>query len=100
MKYLKRLKNELLDLTDKLDAKCLLPEYVSVKRLHRKEVLVIVIEMIKKARALDLATEYWSSGSSEDWQSFLTNVKHWLGQAPDMPEKCVEKKASAAQPSV
>lgn len=96
MRYLKRLKGELQELTEKLTVKGPLPEYVSVKKLHRKEVITVVIEMIKKARALDLAMEYWSAGASEDWQAYLTNVKHWLGQAPKMPEKCVEKSKAAA----
>jgi len=95
MRYLKRLKNELAELTEKLTVKGPLPEYVSVKKLQRQGAIMVIISLIKMARALDVASDGWSAEHSDDWHEYLVNVKHWLGQAPQLP-KAVEKKKEAA----
>lgn len=95
MRYLKRLKNELQELTEKLTPKGPLPEYVSVKKVHRQGALQVVIDLIKRARALDVATDLWTTETSQEWATYLVNLKHWMGQAPE-PPKVVEKKKAAA----
>jgi hypothetical protein len=42
-----------------------------------------------------VASDGWSAEHSDDWHEYLVNVKHWLGQAPQLP-KAVEKKKEAA----
>jgi hypothetical protein len=96
MRYLKRLKNELQDLTEKLTPKGPNPEYVSVKKLNRQTMLRIVISLIQKARAFYQATEEWTPENSEAWEDFLASVNSWLKQVPKIPEGLVEKSKTAA----
>jgi hypothetical protein len=96
MKYLKRLKNELLELAEKTQVKGDTPGYVSLCHLNRKEVVTALIVLLKQVRAVDHATDDWSTGNSKAWTDYLTNLKHWLGQAPPLPKKVVEKRDAAA----
>lgn len=96
MKYLKRLKNELLDLTEKLTPKGDKPEYVSARKTNRSHVLVVLIEMIRKVRALDEATDNWSQENADEWVTFLDKVSTWLTSMPTPPE-AVERSKSAAE---
>ena len=95
MRYLKRLKNELQELTEKLTVKGPLPEYVSLKKVTRQGSLQVAIALIKKARALDFSIENWSAETSHEWATYMTNLKHWLGQAPEPPKVVGKSKAAA-----
>ena len=93
MKYLKRLKNELLDLTEKLTVKGNNPEYVSLKKATRLDVIPLIIALVQQARAIDSASLFdepksdWSAQRFEGWRVYLTNLKHWLGQAPKLSKE-------------
>jgi hypothetical protein len=95
MKYLKRLKNELLELTEKLTVKGPLPEYVDLRKVVRKDAVECIIALIKLARSIDQETDNWSPEVSYEWSAYLTNLKHWLGQVPH-PPKSVKKDRAAA----
>ena len=86
MRYLKRLKNELQALTEKLTVKGSLPEYVSNRKVNRLEILPLVIALVHQARALDEATEEWAEEHVVQWHEYIVNLKHWLGQAPKPPK--------------
>jgi hypothetical protein len=94
MKYLKRLKNELLELTEKLTVKGPLPEYVNLRKVDRKNIVECVIALIKLARSIDQETDNWSPEMSHEWASYLTNLKHWLGQVPQPPTLVKENRAA------
>jgi len=86
MKYLKRLKNELLDLSTKLSVKGHLPEYVESEKMNRRVVVRRVIELVKRARALDFATDTWNSKTAAAWAKFNTEMGHWLASMPQAPK--------------
>jgi sugar phosphate isomerase/epimerase len=100
MKYLKRLKNELLDLTEKLAVKGPLPEYVSIKKRIRRNSIRVVVEMIKMARALDQAIDYYTDENAGAWEHYLRELEDWLKLAPSMPPKLVAKKNEVVAVSV
>jgi hypothetical protein len=95
MKYLSRLKNELQELTNKLSVKGRFPEYVSLRRVNRKDVITALIVLLKQVRAADHACDDWSPENSGAWMVYLTNLRHWISQAPELSKK-VEKTKSAA----
>lgn len=95
MKYLKRLKKELADLSEKLTPKGVLPEYVRVMDLNRKSVLPILIEMLRRVRAIDQATDNWSPGNADEWLDFLRQLDSWSAEMPTPPKE-VEKSEAAA----
>lgn len=95
MKYLRRLKNELLELTEKLTVKGTLPEYVDLRKVCRKNSVECAIALIKLARSIDQETDNWSPEMSHEWSAYLTNFKHWLGLIPQ-PPKLVKKDKVAA----
>ena len=95
MKYLKRLKNELLDLDTKLSVKGHLPEYVRSLHVNRQTVIRMVIEVVKRARDIDFSTDNWGIATEEAWTKFNTEMAQWVALMPK-PPKAVDKKASAA----
>lgn len=92
MKYLKRLKNELQDLTEKLSPpkKGDLPEYVNLRDVDRKGVLKVVIALIQIARSLDQSSDTWGPKMSHEWCTFVANLEHWcklVHETPSVSEK-------------
>jgi hypothetical protein len=86
MRYLKRLKGELQDLTEKL-APSAMPKYVRVRDTQRQRALAIIIVLIKKARSIDQLMDSWVEDESGSWQTYLLNLEHWLGQMPEAERK-------------
>ena len=99
MRYLKRLKNELQALTEKLTVKGPLPEYVSVKKLHRQAILEGVIALVNVARGIDHEFDFWKDETSQEWHFYLINLKHWLGQAPKLPNPVPVSKPTLVLPT-
>lgn len=95
MRYLKRLKGELQDLTEKL-APGAMPKYVRVKDTQRQRALAIIIVLIKKARSIDQLMDSWVEDESTSWQTYLLNLEHWLGQMPEVERKPSGKGKAAA----
>lgn len=97
MRYLKRLKNELQDLTERLTAKGPNHEYATPKKLNRQLMLRIIISLIQKVREVDHATDNWAQGNAEAWIDFRANLEGWLEKFPKVPEKVVERGQAAAE---
>jgi len=89
VKYLKRLKNELADLTEKLGG-CVFDTAPS-KKQNRARALQSLVEVVKMVRAIDHATEDWTEESGTVWFSYLSELEAWLAKAPKVLEKEVEK---------
>ena len=93
MKYLKKLKNELKYLAEKLSPPKQgdPPEYVNLRDVDRKGVLEVVIALIKIARTLDQSSETWGPKMSHEWCTFEANLESWCKLGPEPPSVSEKK---------
>jgi hypothetical protein len=93
VKYLKKLKNELKYLAEKLSPPKQgdPPEYVNLRDVDRKGVLEVVIALIKIARTLDQSSETWGPKMSHEWCTFVANLESWCKLVPEPPSVSEKK---------
>lgn len=94
MKYLKRLKNELADLTQRLRGQVF--DTAPSHKANRARALQSLVVLLKQARAIDYATDDWSEENATQWFLYLGTLETWLSMVPKVPEKAVEKAEAAA----
>jgi len=94
MKYLKRLKNELADLTQRLRGQVF--DTTPSHKANRARALQSLVVLLKQVRAIDYATDDWSDENAPQWFVYLSQLEAWLANAPKVPEKAVEKSKAAA----
>ena len=94
MKYLKRLKNELADLSLKLRGRVF--QTIPTRMGNRARALQSLVVMIQEVRNIDQATDDWSEGNAQDWFFYLAELEKWLSSAPKVPEKVTEEELRKA----
>ena len=80
MKYLKRLKNELADLTEKLGGKVF--DAPPSKKANRARLLQSLILVVKHVVRADHASDDWTEDNGRDWFAYLAELEEWVTQAP------------------
>jgi hypothetical protein len=85
MKYLKRLKKELADLTEKLRGQVFdtMPSHGS----NRARALQSLVMMLKEVRYIEHATDYWTEENAQSWFNYLSRLEAWLSKMPKLPEE-------------
>jgi hypothetical protein len=85
MKYLKQLKNELADLTQRLGGQVFdgPPSHMA----NRARLLQSLVDLLQQVSDLDDATDDWSEGNATQWFLYLGTLESWISMIPKVPEK-------------
>lgn len=80
MKYLKRLKNELVDLTEKLGGAIF--DAPPSKKANRARLLQSLVLVVKHVVRADKATDDWTEDNGREWFTYLAELEEWIAMAP------------------
>jgi hypothetical protein len=93
MKYLKRLKNELSDLTTRLRGQVF--DNVPSSMGNRARALQSLVVLVREAKNIDHATDHWDEDNAQEWFTYLGKLEVWLASMPKgIPER-VESRSAA-----
>lgn len=95
MKYMKRLKKELANLS--LDLRGQILQRVPTHHGNRARALQYLVLMLKEVVHIDHATDDWSEGNAKAWLFYLADLERWLDLMPKVPEKYCEEKPSSEE---